>query len=286
MDELGFRGFLARVYDRSADDNVFFLASGLTFSVLLATIPFLLLLVSVPTLVLGKEMELFREEAVSWLWSIVPVTTPEVRTDMGEQLQTVVDSAGSIGLVGAVLFAWFSTRLFGALRTALGEVFDIEDTRGVVRGKLTDLQLVLASTVLLSLNIGLSTVLGIRGGMWLEELGIAGTFVRGAAAQLVSFAAVYLMFLLIYKFVPARRLRWRTAAAAALVAALGFELLKAGFSWYLANFAGYSAIFFTFTTIVVLVIATYYAAVLFLLGGEVAQAWNIHRLIRRQRENF
>lgn len=253
---------------------------------MLATIPFILLLVSLPTLLLGKELEPFRDEALNWLWRILPVATPDVRTDFQEQLRAVVDSASSIGLISAVLFAWFSTRLFGALRAALSEVFDVEDTRGVVRGKITDLQLVLLSTTLLSLNIAVTVMLGVRGTEWLATLGVEWSFLQALIAGAVSFLTIYLMFLFIYEFVPAKRLPWRTAATAALFAAVAFELLKFGFSWYLANFAGYSAVFFTFTTLIVLVLATYYASVLFLIGGEVAQAWDLHRLIHRQREIF
>lgn len=278
--------FAARVYHKSADDRVFFLASGLTFSVLLASIPFLLLVISLPTLLLGSEMGRFQDEALRWLWEIVPVTVPEVRADLGSKLQSVVDSAGSIGLVGAILFAWFSTRLFGALRTALSEVFDLDDTRGVIRGKLVDMQLVLISTLLLSLNIGVTAFFGISSSAWLGRIGFRTELIPGGLAFATVFAAVYVMFLLIYKFVPAKPLPWRTAAVAALFASTTFELLKSAFGWYVSNFADYSTIFFAFTTVVVLVISVYYSSVLFLMGGEVAQVYDLYRRMRGQREIF
>lgn len=278
------RALLVRVYERSGDDNVFFLASGLTFGVMLAGIPFLLLLLSLPHLFLGGEVERFQEEALRWLWRIVPVTAPAVRAELREQLRTIVDAAGSIGLISALLFAWFSTRLFGALRTALNEVFDIEEDRGVIRGKLSDLRLVVISSVLLCANIAATATLGIPGVDWLTALGIRPALLRGIIGFLASFATVYVMFLLIYKFVPGRRLHWRTAAVAALFASLGFELLKLAFGWYVARFADYSVVFFGITTVVVLVLSIYYASILFLLGGEVAQAYELHRTMQRQRE--
>lgn len=281
-----FRTFLSRVYERSADDNVFFLASGLTFSVVLAAIPFLLLLISLPGLLLGSGIERFQDEVLRWLWRILPVTTGEVQAEIRRQFQAMSEGAGSLGFISAVLFIWFSTRLFGALRTALGEVFDIEDTRGIVKGKITDVRLVLISTLLLSANIAASAFLGIRGTRWLEELGLEAGIFSTLLGILTPFLTVYVMFLLIYKFLPAKALAWRTAAVAALVAAVSFELLKAGFGWYIANFGSYASIFFAFTTVVILVLSIYYASILFLIGGEVAQAYDLHRIMKRQREIF
>jgi len=279
------RSFIGRVYNRSADDGVFFLGSGLTFNVVLASIPFLLLLVSIPTLFLEARMEGFQEEALLWLWRILPLEASEVRAALREELQTIVDSAGSITLISAVLFVWLSTRLFGALRTALSVVFDIEDTHGVIKGKLKDIQLVVVSTLLLTLNIGLSAFLEIGGVDWLVRIGIPARVLQQGTALATAFATVYVMFLLIYKFLPAKRLKWRTAAVAALFAALTFELLKYGFTSYIGQ-ADYESIFFAFWTIIALVIAVYYSSVLFLIGGEVAQAYEVHRIIRRQREIF
>ena len=221
-----------------------------------------------------------------WLWEVVPVDSPRVREQIGDQLVVIVDSASSIGIVSGLVFVWFSTRLFGALRTALSEVFDVRDDRGILKGKLDDIRLVLISTVLLTVNIAISsTVFG---------LGVAGLsrfgFQTGVAHRImgwtVAFAFIFLMYLLIYKFVPSTRPRWGTAIVAAVFAALGFELLKAAFGWYLANFADYSVVFFAFATLIVVVIAAYYNSVLFVLGGEVGQEFQLRRAMRRQRETF
>jgi hypothetical protein len=44
---------------------------------------------------------------------------------------------------GAVVLAWISTRLVGTLRVVLRRLFDLEEDRGIVRGKLFDFKVVL-----------------------------------------------------------------------------------------------------------------------------------------------
>ena len=284
-----FRYFVADVYGRAADDNIFFLASGLSFSILLAAIPFLLLLIFVASLVVGPYVPGVEDEVLEALWRIFPVTSPEVMGAMRAYISRIIASAGSIGLIGGILFVWFSTRLFGALRTALNQVFDLQDTRGIIRGKIADMQMVMVSTVLLSVNIlftSVASVLGDRGIRTLAQLGIRPGFPQRAFGLMTALLFVFMMFLLIYKFVPAKRLPWRMAIVASLFAAATFELLKVAFSWWVSNYATYSAVFFLAATLVVLIIATYNASILFVLGGEVAQVYEVRRKLRRQREFF
>lgn len=278
------------MYAKSADDNIFFLAAGITFNTLLAAIPFLLLIVSIAGLLAAPEFRDIQapeaEEVLRWLWEIVPVDSPTVRSQIGEQVADIVDSASSIGIVSGLVFVWFSTRLFGALRTALSEVFDVRDGRGILKGKLDDIRLVLISTVLLTINIAISSAVFGLGVAGLSRFGFQAGAAQVIVGWIVAFAFIFLMYLLIYKFVPATRPRWVTAIVAALFAALGFELLKAAFGWYLANFVDYSVVFFAFATLIVVVIAAYYSSVLFILGGEVGQEFQLRRAMRTQRETF
>lgn len=280
------RGFLSLVHEKAAEDNIFFLASGLTFSVLLAAIPFLLLLLAVAGHVLAPQFEAPRSEVLTWFWQLVPVADPSVRSELERGVQQVADQAGSIGLFGGVAFVWFSTRLFGALRTVLSEVFDLRGGPGVVRGKIMDVGLVLLSTVLLCGNVALTSVLAAVGRGGLRALGLEAGVPQQALGLAVAFLFIYLMFLLIYKFVSLNRIPWRSAALAALVASAGFEVLKAGFTWWVVNYVDYGSYFFAFATLVVVVIAVYYGSAIFVLGGEVAQVVDLRRTLRRQREMF
>lgn len=280
------RRFAVLVFEKAADDNLFFLASGMTFGVLVAAIPFLLLLFTVAGLFLGPQFDAPRSEVVEWVWRFLPVAGTGVRAEFEGLVTEVAERAGSIGVLSGLAFVWLSTRLFGGLRTVLGEVFDLRDPPNIVEGKVLDVGMVLLSTVLLSLNIALTSFLRGVGAGGLDVVGGGSGLFDRAVGLVAAFLFIYLMFLFIYKFASLNRISWRTASLAAFVAAVGFELLKAGFGWWVASYADYSSFFFAFATLVVLVLSVYYGSALFVLGGEVAQVAELRRTLRRQRELF
>lgn len=281
-----YRRFAVLVVEKAADDNLFFLASGMTFGVLVAAIPFLLLLFTVAGLFLAPQFEAPQSEVLEWVWRLLPVAGGGVQAELQDLLMEVADRAGSIGVLSGLAFVWLSTRLFGALRAVLGEVFDLRDRPNVVKGKLMDVGMVLLSTVLLCLNIVLTSFLRGLGSEGLEAVGLTPGLFDWALGLMAAFVFIYLMFLFIYKFASLNRISWRTASLAALVAAVGFELLKAGFGWWVASYADYSSFFFAFATMVVLVLSVYYGSALFVLGGEVAQVAELRRTLKSQRELF
>jgi len=279
------RDFVAGVYRQAASDNIFFLASGLTFSLLLAAVPFLTALLALAGLILASQFEAPQSAVLDWLWTILPATD-EVQEQLREQLTGIVDTSRSVGLIGAALFIWFSTRAFGALRTVLSQVFDVRGGPSVLMAKLIDVKLVMVATVLLVANIAITSAIMGMGDVFLDTLDVqTGTPLR-FLAMVVAVSFIFLLFFLLYKFVPPARIRWHVAAMAALFSTVGFELLKVGFGWYLANVVDYSRVFYAFATLVVIVIAFYYASVIFILGGEVATVYETQRVMRQQREFF
>lgn len=278
--------FLKELVDKAGDDNIFFLASGLTFNLLLAALPFLALVVAAAGLLLAPQIGEPGSTILQRIWTLVPAAGPAMPGDLQDQIASAVQRAGSLGLISAVLFAWFSTRLLGSLRTVLSEVFDLRDRRGIVEGKFMDFGLVLVSTALLVANVAVTTAFTDLGVRSLELLGVRVDVVVGLVGWLAAFLFVFVMFLLIYKYLPARNPSWKTATSAALVASVGFELLKAAFGLYLSQLANFETAFSAFLTPIVFVVSLYYGAVLFVLAGEIAQLLQERRRIRHQWERL
>ena len=207
-------------------------------------------------------------------------------------LSSVLAARTALGLYSAVGFIWFSTRLFGSLRSVLCEVFDIEQDRGIVDGKIFDVKITIMATMLVVAYTVLSAYLAIattRGVAILGQAGLRDEVMGGLEywmGRVLAFAVISLMFFALYKFLPNRRIRSTTAMLAAGLAGLLFEVAKNLFSLFVSRFNPGSLYTGTLAALVIIIVWVYYAALIFILGGEVAQVYELRRVRRLQRETF
>ena len=284
--------YAKRVWDNAGEDNIFFLAGGIAFNIMLVAVPFVLLLVSGLATLLNHSADQTFADVTAIIDSLLPPHAETTESPVHTMLIDIIRTRGAVGVYSAVGFIWFSTRLFGSLRSVLADVFDIETDRGIIAGKLFDIQITIMSTLLLVAYTALSAYLALattRGVQIIERFGIRadvmGT-VEYVLGRFVAFTFVALMFFGLYKFLPNRRIRWQTALLAAVFTSTMFELAKNVFTAYVAEFDPGSVYTGTLYALVIIVFWVYYAAMIFILGGEVGQVYELRRVRRLQRETF
>ena len=283
------RDYSVRVWDNSGEDNVFFLAGGIAFNILLAALPFALLLITGLAYLLNQSAESSTQTVSQLLDRLLPGTLTAGRDLMHRVIGEAIATRGQVGVLSAIGFVWFSTRLFGSLRSVLADVFDIEQERGIVAGKLFDVQITVLSTLLVVAYTALSAYLAIatsRGVSLLQRAGVRAD-VMGVfeywLGRALAFAFIAAMFFGLYRYLPNRRIRWQSALLAAMFAGAGLELAKAVFSAYIQSFDPGSLYTGTLAASVIVVFCVYYAALIFILGGEVGQVYELRRTRRLQR---
>jgi membrane protein len=286
------RDYAKRVWDNSGEDNIFFLAGGIAFNLLLAAVPFMLLLVAGLAMILNQPTSASTAEVNAFLDRLMPPHAESTSSPIHALLDDILQAKGAIRFWSAIGFIWFTTRLFGSLRSVLAEVFDIEQDRGIIDGKIFDAKITVIATLLFvgytSLNAYL-TIATTRGFRVLTDAGLR-TEVMGQLeyffGRLLAFVFITTMFFSLYKFLPNRKIRWQTAMIAATFCSVMFEIARNLFTAYVKNFNPGSLYTGTLTAIVVAVVWVYYASVIFILGGEVGQVAELRRVRRMQHEVF
>ncbi len=271
-----------RVWYQSADDNVLFLASGLAFNVLLALVPFVLVLISGIAWLLGTQPDQAAQLVTDLLRTLLPPDAPGIFDLLQGIVNDVLRTRGTVGIYSAIVFAWFSTRLFGSLRSVLALIFDGQD-RGIVAGKIFDLLATLVATAAVCVYLALSAYLDFAtstGVTWLERAGFEGTALTRleyVGGRLLAEVVIFALFWALYRGLPRRRPAWRTAAVAAGTTTILVELARNAYAGLLMR-ADLSSLYTgTIAVIVSVVFWTYYGALLFLIGGELAQATELRR---------
>jgi membrane protein len=104
--------------------------------------------------------------------------------------------------------------------------------------------------------------------------------------RVLAFIFIVALFYGLYKFVPSKKIRWQTALVGALFTGIAFEIAKSVFQIYVHSLHPGSLYTRTLAATIITVLWVYYAAVVFILGGEVAQVFELRHVRRIQRETF
>jgi membrane protein len=280
------REFLGRVLSKAEEDNIFFMAGAITFNLLVAVVPLTLLLIGISGFVLSSRFPDPASVIIPFILGSLPPVGGDL--DLAARVEGIIDAVvedrASFSVVGLLIFLWISTRLVGTLRTALREIFDIPSGRGIIKGKLFDALMVVVGGSLILLNLGITVILEAVEEFGLTAAGIDGPgldAVRQGVAQLMAFLFIWALFILVYRVLPPRRIPWRTALTAATFTGILFEVAKYLFSWYVTSVATFRTTYGGLTGVAILFFWTYYGAIVFILGGEVAQVSTVNRTRRR-----
>jgi membrane protein len=249
-------------------------AAGIAYRVLFSLAPLAIVLVSVVGIVLQDDVRRERviDEIVGWL----PFT--EEGSDTVEEAITRLASPTSVlGLFSLVLFFWAASGMMGALRTGLEAALRVERRRPAVRAKLVDLVLVVGAGVLVIVMLATAVVAqivtrlvrGVADDLGVES-GLFAELVRVGVPLLVSTVVVVLL----YRFVPARRLRFADAVAGGVVTGVLLLAISAASALVYEHVADLSVIYGSLTAVLVFLYSVYLYAAAVLFGAEFAAAWS------------
>jgi len=284
------RDYTWRLYKKLEEDNLFFLAGAISFKVIIAFVPLVLATLGIAGLILRSRYgDRATEQILRYVAQALPPLNDPLITRLSAGLDDLLSSARGFVGVGALLLIWLSTSIVGTLRTALREIFDLQDDLGIIAGKFYDMAMVVAAGTFLAVNAGLTLVLQVVGTYGRSFLGLDPTRFEAfdtIVVNALAFLSIGFMFVLIYRYLPARRIHWRIALISATFTAVLFELMKAAFGWYVRSVASYTSTYGNFATVIVFLLWIYYNSVAFIIGGEIGQVAALRRIRRQQKERL
>lgn len=247
-------------------------AAAISYYVLFSMFPLVIFSVGIVGIFL-RDPEL-QSQIVDAIMEALPLNPEQGRDDVTAVLQRVADDRSSaLGVVGLVTLAWSGSAMFGVVRSALNQVFDVETPRPIVLQKFLDIALVLAFAPFFLASLVATSALRV-GRAFSEDIEILANLENtlGAgwwlASTLLPVVFSFIAFFFVYWLIPAKRTPARYVLPGALAAALLFEGVKIGFSIYLEEFARYDIIFGSLGAVVAFMFWVFLSANILLLCGE------------------
>ena len=245
-------------------------AAGISYRLLFSIAPLAIVLVSAFGLVLQDED--VRKAVVETLVDTLPVSAGH-KQDVESALSAIARPASATGLLSLVVFAWAATGVMSALRQGLERAMGVTEGRPAARGKLIDFGLIVGAALLL-LIAALATLLDNvvqRASGPVESA--TGIDVAGGLLRLTSFLLSIGIVLLLYRFVPARGIRFRDGLAGAIVSAVLFQAIALLSNLGYGQATQLSVIYGALTSVLLFLYAMYLYSAALLFGAEVATAW-------------
>jgi membrane protein len=262
----GWKDVLWRAWRTFSENNLFLVAGGVTYAILLALFPGLAALVSLYGLLMDPRQI---ENQIGMLGGVLPDQTLKLLSDELHQLAAA--STGTLGIsaaVSIVLALWTASRGVSGLITALNIAYDEKERRGFFRFNLIALGLTFAVTIGGLIIVTFVAVLPAV----VKAMGLGGTakwlLLLLEWPALIAFVLFGLAVL--YRLAPDREApQWRWVSPGAIIAAALWLLGSVAFTVYVANFASYDKTYGSLGGLIVLLTWLYLSSVTVLLGAVI-----------------
>ncbi len=159
--------------------------------------------------------------------------------------------------------------LFSGITGALDTIFQTP-VRNIWRARLTALMMAFALLGLLLLSFVSSAVIRLLSSLLFSQ----ESFWLTIGALFLPIGLNLLIFILLFRYVPARRMHWDAIWPAAIFGAVLWEIAKLAFGWYLTNMANYQFVYGTLATGIILLFWAYLIASIFLISAELCAGLN------------
>ncbi len=264
---------LKETFKEFMEDKAMRLSAALAYYSVFSLAPLLIISISIAGAIFGEDAA---RGAIKYQLS------GAIGSESALAVQEMIDSANKSGsnvlmtIVGFAILFVTASGVFAQLKDAMNTVWDLEPKpgqgiKGLVKGRLMALSMVLVIGFLLLVSLVLSTATAAMTDWLGNALPIPG-FIFQVLSFAVSIAVVTLLFAMIFKILPDAEVQWRDVWSGALLTAALFSVGKLLLALYLGR-EGAASAYGAAGALILLLSWVYYSANILLLGAEFTQVY-------------
>ncbi|HLJ73806.1 MAG TPA: YihY/virulence factor BrkB family protein [Thermoanaerobaculia bacterium] len=246
---------------RFSRDGCAFLAQALAFNALFAVFPLVVLILSAASYVFAHAQQR--------MLIFFNTINPALHDFVAQNLATYIFGRGISSIVALAFLVWSGKNLFMGLAYALDRALDVPKGRPLVHNIALSIVMLPVMGVVLVIAMALPVVLSIF--MALTDAADR-RYVTHVGAYVVSIALVFAVSMVLYRFLPNRKLSWGFALPGATFTALVWPFVQVAFAQYTLH-VNFSHIYGALSVPLVLLLWFYLVGSVFLFGAEFCAAW-------------
>ena len=266
--------------------NGHYLAAAIAFYSFLSIFPLSIALITLWRFVVGLEG--FEDRLITGIVTQIPVLAETDGPSFVEGFIRNVSNQPAVtsSLTGLGLFI-AGMGVFGSIRKSVNVIWGIHRPRPFLIERAIDFIMMLVASTLLFLSVLLSAIVS-----FVEEIAqLLATevvpfdqWVLLVAGLAIPSAITYVVFTVVYWWLPNTKVRLAEILGVALLATIAFEIAKYVFIFFLRNSGGLLAsIYGSISTVMMFFLVVYVESIILLAGAMLSAKWANHLRIRDQR---
>ncbi|MEM8533921.1 MAG: YihY/virulence factor BrkB family protein [Chloroflexota bacterium] len=290
-----FLPLLQQTWTEFQEDGAVQLGAALAYYTMFSIFPLLLLLISGLGFFLSSDLgsllsdQCQGEEVQACVLGVFGDSfSPEFSATLGEVLEGISSQARTGSIIGIITLIFAASGIFGQLNLIFDRIWKIpkQSEKGgilttvqkALTQKLTAFAMVAAAGVLLIFSLVLTGVVdtllrGIDNAPFVGQVGgindlpFIGGFLGIAVTTLVTIGVNALIFMILFKYLPATKVAWKDVWMAALFTAALWEIAKRLLNLYISS-GSYSSAYGVIGTALILMVWIYFSSQILFLGAE------------------
>ncbi|MBI4304862.1 MAG: YihY/virulence factor BrkB family protein [Chloroflexi bacterium] len=256
--------FCAGAFNEFLGKNGPYMAAAISFYSLFSLFPLFIAVVTFMGWAFGSE------RVSDWLIAELPKQLPVGEKLVTDTLRRVAELKIVTSSIAVAALFWASTGVFGAIRKSINQIWGIRRTRPFFQERFMDFSLMVGASSLLLFTLFMTTFPNAAQRLLNALLADRAPFVADFLARLavaVPWLAVFPTFLILYKWLPNTRVRFRDAWLSAIGAGLIFEIATVAFVEFLRTFPRTLDLYGAVSAVLALLAWVYVSAIILLAGA-------------------
>lgn len=184
-------------------------------------------------------------------------------------------------VLGFIFLLFVATTLFKVIKGCINQIWEVELPSEKIplkpiQSRLQSLFVIIIAGVLLSFGILLETIEVLIGQYFIRFLPSISSFLNGTLNFILSTLIVSVWFLIIFRYLPDGRPKWKVAWVGALFTSFLFSLGKIVLH-FLLRYNNVTTLYGVSASIVLLLLFIFYSAMLLYYGAAFTKIWSVYK---------
>ncbi|GAB4284425.1 MAG: YihY/virulence factor BrkB family protein [Candidatus Rifleibacteriota bacterium] len=262
--------FLVHIYRRIYETRVVEAAAAIAYYAIFSFFPLILFLIAFNASFL-KSAEV-QGQILKFAESYLPGSESLVKANINH----LISSSSAVGILGTIVLLWSATLVFAGFSQNINLAWTNAKSRHFLVERLIGLMMIGILIIFLIVSIIINTLLDILPRFFPKLFELYFEKMSGAHQILIDYLpllTIFGLFVIMYRYVPNVKVRWRESIGGALFSVLALEVTKMGFIYYLSLGTGsYRLVYGSLGAVVAFMLWIYISSFIILLGGHLCSA--------------